>query len=527
MKNFAPPPRFPLPLAAVLLACAAYLLTGILGHDPWKTDDAVHLGVAYGFFSGDGWLVPRIAGEAWPAVAPLYHWVAAISAWLAQWVLPFHDGARLASVMFGAALLYFLARAAAALHDREAALVVPLLAIGTIGLLVPIHDAQPAIAVLAAGALAYLGLATLPQKAVGGGVLLGLGLGTSVLAGGLAGTLPLLPLLFLPLAQKRWLAFFIALYTALSVASIWPTLVALRTPAHLLAWWHEELAAMAVSSHAFSRDHLELLGWFAWPVLPIAAWSAWIGRRQWREWNRLVPLAGAAVALVWFLLHEPRPLVALPLLPPLVLLAGAGVHRLRRGAAAALDWFGMMTFSLVIALIWLGGVAMWTGWPVRIARNFAKLEPGFEARFSVVALLAAAAFTALWMAAVVKLPRSPWRAAIRWTAGVTAMWGVLIALWLPWIDYGKTYRGVMYSLRRAVPADAGCIASRHLGLAQRAQLDYFAGLRTRPASTSADCRWLLTQGGRKETAAAGWQKVWEGHRPGDRSERLRLYRREE
>lgn len=525
MKAFAPPPRFPLPLAAVLLACALYLVVGSLGHDPWKTDDAVHLGVAWGFFSGDGWLVPRIAGEPWPGVAPLYHWLAAIGGWLTQWALPFHDGARLASVACGALFLYFIARAANALHGRDAALVAPLLAIGTLGLLVPIHDAQPAIAVLVASALAYFGLATVPQKPLPGALLLGLGLGASVPAGGVAGVLPLLPLLFLPLLQRRWLVFFIALYTALSIASLWPTLVALRTPAYLTAWWHEELAAMAVSPRAFSRDHLELLGWFAWPVLPIALWSAWLGRHQWREWNRLLPLAGTLVALLWFLLHEARPLVALPLLPPLVLLACAGVHRLRRGAASALDWFGMMTFSLVIGLIWLGGIAMWTGWPARIARNFAKLEPGFEPRFSMVAAVVAAAFTALWVAAVVKLPRSPWRAAIRWTAGVTAMWGVLIALWLPWIDYGKTYRGVLHSLQRAVPADAGCIEGRHLGLPQRALVDYFAGLRPVPAAKADECRWLLVQGGRKEAAPTGWTKTWEGHRPGDRSERLRLYRR--
>ena len=526
MKGFAEPPRFPLPAVALALACAVYLVAGIFGHDPWKTDDALHLGVAWGFFSGDGWLVPKIAGQAWTGVAPLYHWTAAIFGWLTQWALPFHDGARLASVVFGALFVYLLFRTATALYGKEAGLAAPALTIGTIGLLVPIHDAQPAIALLAAGALAYLGGAKLPEKPLPAAALLGVGIGLGILTGGLAATAPLLPLLLLPLLQRRWLAFVMALYVAIAVASLWPTLLALRAPGHLVAWWGEELRGIVVSRNAFERDHLELLGWFAWPVLPIALWSIWLGRRQWRDWNLLVPLVGALSALLWFIAHEPRPLVALPLLPPLILLACGAVHRLRRGASNALDWFGMMTFSLMIALIWLGGIAMWTSWPDQIARNFAKLEPGFAPQFSLVALVVALAFTAAWIVAILRLPRSPWRTAIRWAAGVTAMWGVLIALWLPWIDYGKTYRGVAASLRAALPADAGCVESRRVGLPQRALIDYFTGLRTVPESKKTDCRWLLVQGSRRETAPDGWSSVWEGHRPGDKTERLRLYRRE-
>jgi hypothetical protein len=121
------------------------------------------------------------------------------------------------------------------------------------------------------------------------------------------------------------------------------------------------------------------------------------------------------------------------------------------------------------------------------------------------------------------MPRSPWRVASRWAAGVTVMWALLAFLWMPWIDYGKTYRPVFASLRAALPEKPGCIGRRGLGLPQRAMLDYFAGLRTR--WQSADCDWLLTQDRPDETELAGWQKVWEGHRPGDHNELLRLYRR--
>jgi 4-amino-4-deoxy-L-arabinose transferase-like glycosyltransferase len=60
-----------------LLLCAVWLLAGVVGHDPWKNDDAVHLGVAFGMAGGD-WLVPRIAGDPWLVTPPLYHWTAAL-----------------------------------------------------------------------------------------------------------------------------------------------------------------------------------------------------------------------------------------------------------------------------------------------------------------------------------------------------------------------------------------------------------------------------------------------------------------
>jgi hypothetical protein len=185
-----------------------------------------------------------------------------------------------------------------------------------------------------------------------------------------------------------------------------------------------------------------------------------------------------------------------------------------------------MNFTLVIGLIWLGGIAMWAGWPEQIARNFAKLEPGFETTFSLAAAAIALAFTAGWIVSLAKMPRSPWRGCIRWTVGIFAMWGILVALWFSWIDYGKSYRSVAVSLMRALPRDHGCVERRDLGMAQRAVLDYHAGLRTSPESTRSGCRWVLSQGSlRAEAATAGWKKVWEGHRPGDKSERLRLYRK--
>jgi 4-amino-4-deoxy-L-arabinose transferase-like glycosyltransferase len=240
-----------------------------------------------------------------------------------------------------------------------------------------------------------------------------------------------------------------------------------------------------------------------------------------------MPLAASAAALLWFLADAPRPTALLPALVPLTLLAAAGAGRLRRGAANAFDWFGMMTFTLIAALIWLGGIAMLTGEPARVAKNFTKPAPGFVAEASPLAIAIAIAVSVGWLVVMLRTPRSPWRAAARWSVGLTTIWLLLMALWLPWIDYGKTYRGVSADFRQALGQHPGCIARRGLGAAQRASLDYFNGIRTVGRNGARDCRYMIVQTTpRAETELHGWNLLRETARPGDRSERLRLYRRQ-
>jgi hypothetical protein len=227
-----------------------------------------------------------------------------------------------------------------------------------------------------------------------------------------------------------------------------------------------------------------------------------------------------------------RSATALLLLPPLVLLAAAGIGNLRRGAANAFDWFGMVTFTFFAGIAWIGWSALAFGWPERLARQAVRLEPGFATTFSALPFLVALLCTGVWLWMIVTSPRSPMRCITHWMVGLTLFWLLLANLWMPWIDYGKTFRGVSASLEEALPENPDCIAGAGLHLSFLATLDYFQGIRVIPQKSeqAASCSWLLVRGSLRDPAslaAAGWRPVWEGNRPSDRraGDRFHLYRR--
>jgi hypothetical protein len=244
-----------------------------------------------------------------------------------------------------------------------------------------------------------------------------------------------------------------------------------------------------------------------------------------------VPLLATLVAILAIAWAGPRQDInTMALLPPLALLGAHGVGRLRRGAANMLDWFGVMTFSFFAFLIWLGYFSMQTGLPARVAKNFFKPAPGFEAEFGLLAFCAALALTLAWLYIAFFTAPSPTRGVTRWAAGLTLLWGTFATLWLPWADHVKSYRSVALQLKSVLPANAGCIAERELATPQRAALSFHAGIVTEPQpalpAAKPRCSYLIVQGHPRSEAApgAGWRKLADVGRPGDRGERYRLYR---
>ena len=98
----------PLKAGFLFLLCAVWLLTGLIGHDPWKPDEAYSFGLVYHILQSHDWIVPTLVGEPYMDKPPLFYWTAAIFAKLLAPVLPLHDGARLATGFYTALTLLFV-----------------------------------------------------------------------------------------------------------------------------------------------------------------------------------------------------------------------------------------------------------------------------------------------------------------------------------------------------------------------------------------------------------------------------------
>src|ERR1700746_2722589 len=92
--------------AGLVLLCAAWIVLGLIGHDPWKPDDAVSFGVAHDMIRSHDWIVPHLAGVPQPERPPLFYAFAAATAGALNGVLALHDGARVAVGLGLAATLW-------------------------------------------------------------------------------------------------------------------------------------------------------------------------------------------------------------------------------------------------------------------------------------------------------------------------------------------------------------------------------------------------------------------------------------
>jgi 4-amino-4-deoxy-L-arabinose transferase-like glycosyltransferase len=397
-------------------------------------------------------------------------------------------------------------------------------------------------------ALALYGQALALRRPIGGGALVGTGAAVAFLSNGFAGPvwLAITALVLIALGPAwRTRAYASTLVTAVVVAfalaTPWVAALHARDPALIDVWLSSEapglyLAFLGDAGAADPLYHARNLLWFAWPALPLLAWTLYTRGRGFSgglaQPAVQVPLVLALVVYVNLLLMpDPRLIDALPLLVPFAMLASLEIDSLRRGFSAALDWFGILTFGLLALVVW----GIWIdsrlrGMSPAVASLFRDTEIGFQPTFHLGSVIVAIFLTLLWIVLVRPARRSNRRALLNWAAGMTLAWALYSTIWLPYLDSRRSYRQVMEDLTAHLPA-RGCVTSRNLGDPQRALLFYFAGIATVREETHplADCRALLVQYGTIEGAPPslpGWRIDWQGGRRGDATERYVLYVRE-
>lgn len=539
-----------LPRPALLMFCTLWLLPGLVGRDPWRQMDVTSFGIMLAMAQGrSSWWAPSIGGLTLDA-ALLPHWIGGLAIQLlGSWAGPVM-AVRLA---FGVILLLTMAciwYATFHLARTEAAQPIPLpfggeapavdyaraladgalLAfIATLGLLQLGHETTSELVQLAAASVFIWCIAAAPSRrftarlamtlclpvmaasaAPSLAVAMGLLGGLICARSGYPGARQLLPWLLASVAA--------AVCTATALEA-WRWRFALT-----ISW--EELLLI-----------LRQWTWFMWPVWPLALWTAWRWRANWSRRHVALPLATAVSAVVCSVFMGGDDRALLLATPGMAILAAFALPTFQRQGAAAIDWFSIFFFSATALFIWFMYGAMHTGWPAKPAANVARLAQGYVPEFSVAALGLAVGGTLAWLALVRWRTRRQvhplWKSMVLPAGGVVLCWLLLMTLWLPLLDYARSYRPVVDRVLPHLSVRQGsCVAVRGASTSLVASLEVFSGLRydaTAGAEKRAACEALIqvTRGSFQgpPESLLGWQLQATILRPTDRDEHIGVYRR--
>ena len=534
-----------LPRLALFLFCAAYVLPGLFGRDPWRGADITAFGYMLSIAQGQStWLSPTVTGLP-PETAVLPFWLGAAAIRLLGTVLDPALAARLpfALLLVGVLVLtwystYHLARTDAAQpvpfafggeadpvdYARAMADGALLALMATLGLLQLGHETTPELLQLTSVALFLYALAASAFRGFKPKLAVLLALPALAASGA--------PAMAIALAAAGAVVSWNSSYASVKGFTAWiaaSAFVSAGVAAALGAWvWR-------VGAYQDAAQVLALLkefAWFLWPCWPLALLTLWRWRRQWSKRHIAVPAMVLTTSLLASIAMGGSDRALLLGLPALAVLAAFSLPTLKRGAAAAIDWFSVFFFSGSALVIWVIYVAMQTGQPTQPAANVARLVPGFTAPFSAVELVFAAAGTLAWVWLVqwrTGRNRHPlWKSMVLPASGVALCWLLLMTLWLPLLDHARSYRPLIAQIAQHVPKGS-CVATNNVVRGQGVALQYMGSYKVETALTpvTTQCQHWLRQELRLTPlpAPAAWALVARVNRPTDKEEVTAIYRK--
>ena len=519
----------------LLVLCAIWLCAGLFGHTPWKPFESHSISTIKTILDTGNLIAPTSASDHDIANPPLYYLSAAATAKVFGTVLPLHDAARLASGLWMIISLLMIGMTGRELWGKGFGRQTTFVFIGSLGLVLSAHTLMPAVSSLAGVASAFYALALAKRRPYRASVLLGLGIGVSFLSTGLQPlTIIVCTCLALPCLFNAWRNTSYAKVLALSALFAspflvaWPLLCQHFYPELFDHWW---LASLRQFRHGRHLYFLRTLLWYAWPALPLAIWGGWRYRKQLLIKPKF-QLIITFFAMAWIVIGfgYKNEVFALPLLIPLTIMAGGSIESLKRGTASALNWFGLVLFGLISGLVWLGWLAMMTGSPAKLKERLLFLSGLTQLNFSLIAFMLALVVSLIWLLAILRSQHSNRSGATNWAIGTTAVWTLLMTLWLPMIDSARSYQAIFTELKQALPSKYACISSNHLGKAQRDLLHYYVNVKAQAVEIDGvlNCDlYLLQDEKNREKVEPGkdWTLIWSGKRAAERRESFRLFQR--
>ncbi|MDK4689478.1 ArnT family glycosyltransferase [Kingella negevensis] len=527
----------------LLLLVFVWLWPGVFSHDLWKPSEPKIYTVIEEAARGTFWL-STFNGNPYFDISPLYVQLAVF--WqklLHPWAADAYSSARFASVTFTTIGLLGSGMAGYRFLGRHFGRNVILILIGSAGLLPIAHFVGEKSPIFAGVGLALWGYSIANKQVLMASLIAGLGIMLLAQSAGIIMAAAVLfsgCLLWLhPVWHNNRLLTSLSSIAAvaLPLCAIYPIALNLTQHNAFQLYMQTHIFGSFGGTHTFQAAfslpyYLKHVLWFAFPALPLAAWT--VSRGKWLQ-TRAGAFAAtwcAVYSVLLTLTPERNQDLLVFLLPPFALLGAAQLDNLRRGVAAFLNWFGAMLFGMAAVFLWIGFVAMNYGFPVKLAERAAYFSPYYTRDINTMPMIVAIVFTPMWFIAITRRHIRGRQAVTNWAAGMTLVWALLMTLFLPWIDAAKSYRPIVAQMQSSLPENVQqdlqtgktCLFTQPENLDARIAWKQYSTLPINVKNSG--CQYeLVTYNPQAEATPTQGKIIWEGRRPRNKQERFVLLER--
>lgn len=544
-----------LPRWIMLLLCATYVLAGLVGRDPWREIDMAAFGFMQAMASGaSAWTQPLIDGMQPEVPGLLQYWLGAWALKLLPSAMPADVVVRLPFVLLLGLALWCTWRAVFSLARTPGAQPVMfafggeasptdyaramadggLLALmACLGLAQLSHETSHTLVQLSALCVVFFAAASMWWQPKLSAVAALLGLLGMALAGapsmamllGLGAIAMALCTQTPKLTQRYSWAAWWALSMSVAAAAAW-----------LLGLWEYRLINPWLQGKDW-QSMARLLVWFSWPAWLLALWALWRWRWQLQQPRRNPHLVWPlwlwviAVFCTIFTSDGDRSLVLA--LPGVAALAAFALPTFKRSLGALIDWLTLFFFTISAITIWVVWISVQTGFPAKPAENVQRLAIGFEPTFALFPFLVAVAATVAWLLLVAWRTRrhraAIWKSLAVPAGGTVLGWVLLMTLWLPMLDFARSYAPHVHAVMKVIPADVPCVNTLGFGPALTTALRFHSNKQVIHGLQAQRCDWLIATpaawSAQDSATSAQWRLVDTVTRPTDRRDHLLVLRR--
>jgi 4-amino-4-deoxy-L-arabinose transferase-like glycosyltransferase len=205
------------------------------------------------------------------------------------------------------------------------------------------------------------------------------------------------------------------------------------------------------------------------------------------------------------------------LLPAIAIMASTSIDTLQRGASGALNWFGILIFSAITLMLWIGWFALNFGIPYKIHERMVYLSGNFSPELNFFQIFLALSLLIGWVILLWKNNLTNRSSVTNWALGITLAWVTTTLLWFPMIENRKDYGQIFKKITANNISKNHCMSANDLNDSYIDLIFYFTQIEIR--KNDKNCKYTITHKDIRSLSNDPEFKssiLWEGKMPNDK-----------